>query len=162
MSIKRKAYKRGKNMHEKLVKQLRNTEHCSECSYDKDCNEFDSCLMDLFAADAIEDMSKRIARQEKELQEKDKYIENEEYLFGEDWETEYNIKDEQGVLRMAHRAASNVICKITSKDRSGKLLYYFAKHLQALSKLLGYKGEKEYRFYVVTEDEYRKLRGNYE
>lgn len=55
-------------MHEKLVKQLRNTEHCSGCPYDKDCNEFDSCLMDLLAADAIEDMSKRIARQEKELQ----------------------------------------------------------------------------------------------
>ena len=55
-------------MHEKLVKQLRNTEHCNECPYDKDCNEFDSCLMNLLAADAIEDMSKRIARLEKELQ----------------------------------------------------------------------------------------------
>ena len=64
-------------MHEKLVKQLRNTERCCECPYDKDCNEFDSCLMDLLAADAIEDMGKRIARQEKELQEKDRYIENE-------------------------------------------------------------------------------------
>lgn len=60
-------------MHEKLIKQLRNTEHCYECPYDEDCNEFDSCLMDLLAADAIEDMSKRIARLEKELQEKDKY-----------------------------------------------------------------------------------------
>lgn len=57
-------------MHDKLVKQLRNTEHCGGCPYDKDCNEFDSCLMDLLAADAIEDMSKRIARQEKKLQEK--------------------------------------------------------------------------------------------
>ena len=55
-------------MHEKLVKQLRNIEHCYECPYDEDCNEFDSCLMDLLAADAIEDMSKRIARLEKELQ----------------------------------------------------------------------------------------------
>lgn len=61
-------------MHEKLIKQLRNTEHCGGCPYDEDCNEFDSCLMDLLAADAIEDMSKRIAKQEKELQEKDKYI----------------------------------------------------------------------------------------
>lgn len=59
----------GENMHEKLVKQLRNTGHCCECPYDEDCNEFDSCLMDLLAADAIEDMSKRIARQEK-----DKYM----------------------------------------------------------------------------------------
>lgn len=56
-------------MHEKLVKQLRNTEHCCGCPYDIDCNEFDSCLMDLIAADAIEDMSKRIVKQEIELQE---------------------------------------------------------------------------------------------
>lgn len=143
-------------MHEKLVKQLRNTEHCYECPYDKDCNEFDSCLMNLLAADAIEDMSKRITRQEKELQEKDKYIENEEFLFGKDWQMNYDMRS------MAHRAATEVIGRITSKDKSGKLLYYFAKQLQALSKLLGYKGEKEYGFYVVTEDEYRKLRGNYE
>ena len=147
----------GKSMHEKLVKQLRNTERCCECPYDKDCNEFDSCLMDLLAADAIEDMSKRIERQEKELQEKDKYIENEEYLFGKDWQLL-----EQDIRTMAHRAASEVICKITSKDRSGKLLYHFVKQLQALSKLWGYKGEKEYEFYVVTEDEYRNLRGSYE
>lgn len=56
-------------MHEKLVKQLRNTEHCGACPYDKECNEFYNCLMDLLAADAIEDMSKRIERQEIELQE---------------------------------------------------------------------------------------------
>lgn len=149
-------------MHDKLVKQLRNTEHCGGCPYDKDCNEFDSCLMDLLAADAIEDMSKRIARQEKELQEKDKYIENEEYLFGQDWQKEYDIKCEDNVRRMANRAASEVIRKIDSKDRSGKLLYYFAKQLQVLSKLLAYKGDKEYRFYVVTEDEYRNLRGKYD
>lgn len=65
-------------MHEKLVRQLRNNDHCGECPYDKDCNEFDSCLMDLLAADAIEDMSKRIARQEKELQEKDLRIKDKE------------------------------------------------------------------------------------
>ena len=56
-------------MHEKLIKQLRNTEHCYECPYDEDCNEFNSCLMDLLAADAIEDMGKRIVKLEKELQE---------------------------------------------------------------------------------------------
>lgn len=138
-------------MHEKLIKQLRNTERCCECPYDKDCNEFDSCLMDLLAADAIEDMSKRITRQEKELQEKDKYIENEEFLFGKDWKMNCDMRS------MAHRVASEVIRKIDSKDRSGKLLYYFVKQLQVLSKLLGYKGEKEYRFYVLTEDEYGDL-----
>lgn len=139
-------------MHEKLVKQLRNTEHCAGCPYDEYCNEFDSCLMDLLAADAIEDMSKRIARQEKELQEKDKYIENEEYLFGRDWQLL-----EQDTKTMAHRAAMEVICKIISKDRNGKLLYHFVKHLQALSKLAGFKGKEEYRFCVITEDEYRRL-----
>ena len=144
-------------MHEKLVKQLRNTERCCECPYDKDCNEFDSCLMDLLAADAIEDMSKRIARQEKELQEKDKYIENEEYLFGKDWQL-----SEQDFRTMAHRAAMEVICKIASKDRSGKFLYDFVKHLVAVSKLTGFKGEEKYRLYVVAEEEYNKLRGLYE
>ena len=124
-------------MHEKLVKQLRNQKHCGGCPYDEDCNEFDSCLMDLLAADAIEDMSKRIAEQEKELQEKDEYIENEEFLFGKDWQKEYDIKCEDDVRRMAHRVASEVICKIDSKDRSGKLLYYFVKQLQVLSKVVG-------------------------
>ena len=68
-------------MHERLVKQLRNTEHCCECPYDEDCNEFDSCLMDLLAANAIEDMGKRIARQEKELQEKDLWIKDKEDIY---------------------------------------------------------------------------------
>lgn len=54
-------------MHEKLIKQLRNNERCNECPYDEDCNEFDSCLMDLLAADAIEDMSKKIVRLENDL-----------------------------------------------------------------------------------------------
>lgn len=133
-------------MHEKLVKQLRNSEHCNGCPYNEDCNEFDTCLIDLLAADAIEDMSKRIIRQEK-----DKCIKNEEYLFGKDWQVEQDIKE------MAHMAASKTIWEITSKDGSGKLLYYFMKKLQALSKLSGYKGDKEYRFYVITEDEYREL-----
>ena len=139
-------------MHEKLVKQLRNTEHCQGCPYDKDCNEFDTCLMDLLAADAIEDMSKRIARQEKELQEKDKYIENEEYLFGKDWQL-----SEQDTRTMSQNAAMEVICKIVSKDRSGKLLYHFVKRLQTLSRLTGFRGDKEYKFYVVNEDEYQRL-----
>ena len=146
-------------MHEKLIKQLRNAEYCNECPYNEDCNEFDSCLMDLLAADAIEDMSKRIARQEKELQEKDKYIEDEEYLFGKDWQKKYNKECEPDIRMMANRAANEVICKITSKDRSGELLYYFVKHLQNLSRLTGFKSFDEYRFFVIKEDEYKKLKG---
>lgn len=147
-------------MHDKLVKQLRNTEHCSGCPYDKDCNEFDFCLMDLLAADAIEDMSKRIARQEKELQEKDKYIENEEYLFGQDWQKEYDIKCEDDVRRMAHRAASEIIIKIHKEDHSGKLLFYFVKSLQKMSGLTAFRCSNEHRFIVIEEDEYKKLKGN--
>lgn len=146
-------------MHEKLIKQLRNAEHCYECPYDEDCNEFDSCLMDLLAADAIEDMNKRIARQEKELQEKDKYIENEEYLFGEDWQTEYDIECEQDIIKMSSKAAHKIIIKICQIDRSGKILYHFVKSLQKLSRLTGFKGSDEYRFYVIKEDEYKRLKG---
>ena len=146
-------------MHEKLVKQLRNTEHCYECPYDKDCNEFDSCLMDLLAADAIEDMSKRIARQEKELQEKDKYIENEEYLFEKDWQNKYNLECEDDVRSMAHRAASKIMTKIHSKDHSGRLLFYFVKSLQTISSLTAYRLPNKHRFVVIEEDEYKKLKG---
>lgn len=68
-------------MHDKLVNQLRNSEHCGGCPYDKDCNDFNSCLLDLLAADAIEDMSKRIVMLEKESQEKEMYIKDREYFY---------------------------------------------------------------------------------
>lgn len=143
-------------MHEKLIKQLRNNEHCGGCPYDKDCNEFDSCLMDLLAADAIEDMSKRIARQEKELQEQDKYIENKEYLFGKDWQVERDFN------MMAHRAASEIMTRIHREDKSGKLLYLFCKNLYKIAKLRAYdiSRDDEYKFVVITEDEYKKLKDN--
>ena len=54
-------------MHEKLIKQLRNQGHCKDCPYTVDCDSFDSCLMDLLAADAIEDLIKRLKRKEAEL-----------------------------------------------------------------------------------------------
>lgn len=143
-------------MHEKLVKQLRNTDHCHDCPYNEDCNEFDSCLMDLLAADAIEDMNKRVARQEKELQEKDKYIEDKEYLFGKDWQAELDFEI------MAHRAASEMMTKIYQEDRSGKLLYLFCKNLYKISKLRAYgiTMDDEYKFTVITENEYKKLKDN--
>ena len=52
--------------HKKLVEQLRNRDHCKNCPYTEDCNQFESCLMDLLAADAIEDLSIQIAKFEKE------------------------------------------------------------------------------------------------
>lgn len=143
-------------MHKKLVKQLRNADHCGGCPYNEDCNEFDSCLMDLLAADAIEDMNKRIVRKEKELQEKDKYIENKEYLFGVD------LQVEQDIETMAHRAASKIMTEIHQEDRSGKLLYLFCKNLYKISKLRAYgiTMDDEYKFVVITENEYKKLKGD--
>lgn len=52
--------------HKKLVEQLRNRDHCKNCPYTEDCNQFESCLMDLLAADAIEDLSIQITKFEKE------------------------------------------------------------------------------------------------
>ena len=151
-------------MHEKLVKQLRNADHCGECPYNEDCNEFDSCLMELLAADAIEDMNKRVARQEKECSNEEqekykgayKYIEDKEYLFGKDWQAELDFEI------MARRAASEIITKIYQEDRSGKLLYLFCKSLYKTSKLRAYdiSRDNEYKFVVLTEDEYKKLKGN--
>lgn len=146
-------------MHEKLVKQLRNTEHCCECPYNEDCNEFDSCLMELLAADAIEDMNKRVARQEKELKEKDKYIENEEYLFGKDWQSKYKLECEQDVIKLGRRAADEIMSKIHSKDNSGELLFHFVNALYKTSRLTAYRQPNEHRFFVIEEDEYKKLKG---
>ena len=81
-------------MHERLVKQLRNTEHCCEApdiAGQNIANPLATILSVAMmlrysldrgdAADAIEDMSKRIARQEKELQEKDLWIKDKEDIY---------------------------------------------------------------------------------
>lgn len=52
--------------HKKLVEQLRNRDHCKNCPYTEDCNQFEGCLMDLLAADAIEDLNFQITKFEKE------------------------------------------------------------------------------------------------
>lgn len=147
-------------MHDKLVKQLRNSEHCAECRYNEDCNEFDSCLMELLAADAIEDMNKRIARQEKELQEKYKYIENEEYLFGKDWQVEYDLECKQDLMEMGIRAANEIMSSIHQKDKSGEMLFHFVNSLYKTSRLTAYRITNEHRFVVLKEDEYEKLKDN--
>lgn len=147
-------------MHDKLVRQLRNTEHCAECPYDEDCNEFDSCLMELLAADAIEDMNKRIARQEKEIQEKDKYIENEEYLFGKDWKSKYNLECKQDIVEMGRKAAKEIMFSIYRKDNSGEMLFHLVNTLYRISRLTAYRITNEHRFVVLEEDEYEKLKNN--
>lgn len=67
--------------HKKLVEQLRNRDHCKNCPYTEDCNQFESCLMDLLAADAIEDLSIQITKFEKWI--KDNY---KQYATGWTWE----------------------------------------------------------------------------
>lgn len=69
-------------MYEKLIKQLRNQGHCKDCPYTVDCDSFDSCLMDLLAAEAIENMNKRIVKLEKALQEY--------YQQTRSWEVDYD------------------------------------------------------------------------
>ena len=56
-------------LHEKLIKHLRNRNHCKNCPYTEDCNSFEGCLMDLLAADAIEDLNFQIVELRKELNE---------------------------------------------------------------------------------------------
>lgn len=144
-------------MHEKLIKQLRINKRCSECPYDEDCNEFDSCLMDLLAADAIEDMSKRIARLEKELQAKDKCIDNEEFLFGKDWQKECVLECKQDIKKLGEMAATQIMISLYQKDRSGELLFHFVNTLSKFSKMVAYAIPNEHRFVVVKEDKYKEI-----
>lgn len=90
-----------------------------------------------------------------------------------DWEERYKIKvktmgkskeylfdenvDKKDIKEIAHKTADKIIQEIFSKDRSGEMLYYFVKRLQAISKLCAYRGKKEYSFYVLTEDKYKEL-----
>lgn len=60
------------------------------------------------------------------------------------------------------KLASEVLTKIHREDRSGKLLYLFCVKLCALSRLLAYRitMDDEYKFVVITEDEYKRLKGD--
>lgn len=58
-------------LHEKLIKHLRNRNHCKNCPYTEDCNSFEGCLMDLLAADVIEDLNFQIVELRKELNEEE-------------------------------------------------------------------------------------------
>lgn len=64
-------------------------------------------------------------------------------------------------LHKMSRLASEIITEIHKEDRSGKLLYLFCKKLCAVSKLKAYdiSRDEKYKFVVITEDEYKKLRG---
>lgn len=58
------------------------------------------------------------------------------------------------------RLASEIMMKIYKHDKSGRLLYLFCKKLCAISKLRGFGIDDKYKFVVITEDEYKKLKDN--
>lgn len=57
-----------------------------------------------------------------------------------------------------HRLASEIITKFCVNDRSGRLLLLFVCQLSGLSKLAGFRGNEEYRFRVISEEEYKKFK----
>lgn len=58
------------------------------------------------------------------------------------------------------RLSSEIMMKIYKYDRSGRLLYLFCKQLCAISKLTAFGIDDKYKFVVITEDEYKKLKDN--
>ena len=58
--------------------------------------------------------------------------------------------------------ASKIMTEIHIEDRTGKLPYLFCKQLCAISRLKAYdiSRDDKYKFVVITEDEYKKLKGN--
>ena len=58
------------------------------------------------------------------------------------------------------RLATSIIKKFVANDRSGRLLYLFVCQLRNLSELKGFRSKDEYRFKVITKEEYEKLTNN--
>ena len=57
------------------------------------------------------------------------------------------------------KLSSEILMKLYEDDRSGRLLRLFITKLIAMSKLKGYGIDDENKLYVVTKDEYGKLKG---
>lgn len=60
------------------------------------------------------------------------------------------------------KLANGIMWTIFKEDKSGRLLYLFAKKLCALSKLKAFDAciDDKYKFVVITKDEYKKLKCN--
>lgn len=104
-------------MHEKLIKQLRSDKRCSGCPYDTDCNEFDSCLMDLLAADALEDMNRRIAKLEKQKSDM-------VYVIPTDTDKPLKLVYEDDVTVIENDDASITVQKALSRLETKRFLEY--------------------------------------
>ena len=55
--------------------------------------------------------------------------------------------------------ANDIMAKLYQEDPRGKLLYLFITKLIAISKLTAYGIDDENKLYVVTKDEYERLKG---
>lgn len=58
------------------------------------------------------------------------------------------------------RLSSETMMELYSNDRSGRLLRLFITKLIAMSKLKGYGIDDENKLYVITKDEYERLKEN--
>lgn len=68
---------------------------------------------------------------------------------------EYTHKEKQTINRLAHKIMHKFY---TNGDRSGRLLYLFARCLSKLMCLYAYGFDDKYRFIVLTQDEYKELK----
>lgn len=72
----------------------------------------------------------------------------------------YDRLDMENKMSETNKLVYETMLKLYGEDRSGKLLRFFVTKLIAISKLRGYGIDDENKLYVVTKDEYEKLKGN--
>ena len=70
---------------------------------------------------------------------------------------EYTREEKQTINRLAHKIMHKFY---TNGDRSGRLLYLFARCLSKLMGLYAYGFDDKYKFVVLTQDEYKELKNN--
>lgn len=66
----------------------------------------------------------------------------------------YTNEERIEIYNLAHQ----IIIEFYKSDISGRLLYLFVKKLSGISKLLAFRGDEKYRFVVISENEYKKLK----
>ncbi len=66
--------------------------------------------------------------------------------------------DMENKMSETNKLVYETMLKLYEEDRSGKLLRFFITKLIAISKLKGYGIDDENKLYVVTKDEYEKLK----
>lgn len=70
---------------------------------------------------------------------------------------EYTREEKHAVQILAHKIMHKFY---TNGDRSGRLLYLFARCLSKLMCLYAYGFDDKYRFVVLTQGEYKELKRN--